>query len=65
MSSTNNARPAYWNPGHFRRGDKVKCGDYIATIIRYYYDGMWEVRLPGGEACVSGERLQILDLQLA
>lgn len=51
-------RPAYWNPNHFTAGQRVKHGEFTATIIRHYYEGMWEVRLPGGPSCVSGAELQ-------
>lgn len=50
-------RPAYWNPSHFHHGQRVVCGDQEAVIERYYHEGMWGVRLPGGLACVSGASL--------
>lgn len=50
-------KPAYWNPKHFARGQRVKYGEFDAVIERHYHEGMWEVRLPGGSACVSGANL--------
>ncbi|AVS68144.1 hypothetical protein C8245_22985 [Paracidovorax avenae] len=42
----------------FVQGDEVQHGDYRGTIVRHYYDGMWEVRFPGGVACVPGTELK-------
>ncbi len=50
--------PDYWNPAHFQTGQKVVYGEFQATIIRHYYHGMWEIRVPGGMACVSGADLK-------
>jgi hypothetical protein len=49
--------PAYWSPDFFKQGDRVKYGEIEGSIVRHYYEGMWEVRLPGGVACVSGADL--------
>lgn len=49
--------PAYFNPAYFKPGQHVRYGGFAATIVRYYCEGMWEVRLPGGAACVSGADL--------
>lgn len=49
--------PAYWNKSHFTVGQKVTYGEFAGAIVRHYYEGMWEVRLPGGVACVSGAHL--------
>lgn len=44
-------------------GQKVTMGEYPCTIVRLYIDGtcegcrMYEVRLPGGLACVAGSDL--------
>lgn len=51
------AGPAYWNPHHFHRGQSVKYGDHVGVIERHYHEGMWDIRLPGGPACVSGANL--------
>lgn len=49
--------PAYWNPKHFSPGQRVRCGDFPGVVVRHYHEGMWEVRMPGGIACVSGASL--------
>lgn len=46
--------PPYFNPNHFAPGDRVMYGELVATIIRHYCEGMWEIRVPGGPICVSG-----------
>jgi len=46
--------PEYFNHNNFKPGQKVICNGFEGTIIRHYYEGMWEVKLPGGLACVSG-----------
>lgn len=50
-------RPPYWNPSHFHHGQRVKYGEHEAVIERHYHEGMWDIRLPGGPACVSGANL--------
>jgi hypothetical protein len=50
--------PDYFNPDHFAKGESVSYGDFKGSIVRHYYEGMWEVRLPGGIACVSGSQLR-------
>ncbi len=52
--------PDYFNPNHFARGQRVMYGEFIATIESYYYDGMWNIRLPGGHACTSGANLRAI-----
>lgn len=52
--------PAHWNPSQFAVGQKVMYGEFEATVIRHYHEGMWEIRLPGGGACVSGASLRTL-----
>jgi len=47
-------RPDYWNPTWFKQGQQVKYSGFDATVIRHYFDGMWEIRLPGGVSVVSG-----------
>ena len=37
-----------WKPG--QRGT---YSGFPATIRRHYQNGMWEVRVPGGEVCIS------------
>ena len=49
--------PAHWNKDHFKQGQRVMYGEFAASIVRHYYEGMWEIRLPGGVACVSGSHL--------
>lgn len=50
-------RPNYWNPTHFKPGQRVLYGEFEAAIESHYSEGMWNVRLPGGSACVSGASL--------
>ena len=47
----------YWNPEHFAVGQAVTYSGFRGVIVRHYHEGMWEVRLPGGVACVSGSDL--------
>ena len=49
--------PNYWNPSHFAVGQKVTYSGFSGVIVRHYAEGMWEVRLPGGLACVSGAHI--------
>lgn len=49
--------PGYWNPEFFKQGEKVAYGEFEASIVRHYSEGMWEIRLPGGVTCVSGADL--------
>lgn len=49
--------PAYFNPTHFAAGQAVIYAGFRGSIVRHYLEGMWEVRLPGGVACVSGADL--------
>ena len=44
----------HWNPQHWAPGQAVTYGEFPATIVRHYHEGMWEIRLPGGLACVTG-----------
>ena len=46
--------PAYFNEDHFKVGQKVTYEGFEAVIVRHYYEGMWEIRVPGGLTCVSG-----------
>jgi hypothetical protein len=48
------ARPDYWNPNHFKQGDKITYSGVSGSIKGYYSEGMWEIRLPSGSACVTG-----------
>lgn len=50
--------PDYFNPSHFRVGQPVMYGEFCGTVSCYYGDGMWDVRLPGGPACVSGSDIK-------
>lgn len=49
--------PAYFNPSHFAIGQRIVYSDFKGTIVRHYAEGMWEIRLPGGVACVSGAHI--------
>ena len=49
--------PDYWSPTHFFRGQRVMYGEFEAVVIGHYSEGMWDVRLPGGPACVTGAHL--------
>lgn len=53
----NNA-PAYFDPNHFAKGQRVMHGDFEAVIVRHYYEGMWEIRMSSGMTCVSGSYLK-------
>jgi len=37
----------------FKQGDAIRANGYDGAIVRRYSPGMYEVRLPGGVACVS------------
>lgn len=39
------------------RGTKLQYGEFPATVMRHYFEDMWEVRVPGGEICVGGSSL--------
>lgn len=51
-------RPDYWNPEHFKPGQPVMYGFDRGTVQGHYAEGMWNIRLPGGPACVSGADLK-------
>ena len=50
--------PGYFNPKHFAIGQRVRYAGFPATIVRHYFEGMWEIRTPGGVACVSGSHIE-------
>ena len=50
---------AYFYPNAFSVGQKVNYSGFEALIIKYYGDGMWEIRLKSGVACVSGSDLLV------
>lgn len=52
--------PFYFNPTAFYPGQEVMYGEFKARIRRHYYEGMWEICLPGGVACVSGANLKVM-----
>lgn len=56
MSTT--TRPDYWNQHHFKPGQPVMYGFDRGTVQGHCADGMWNVQLPGGLACVSGAHLK-------
>lgn len=37
-------------------GTEGKLNGYPATVVNYYGDGMYEIRLPGGVVCVDISR---------
>lgn len=37
---------------NWKQGTKVTANGYDGAIVRQYSEGMWEVRLPGGVACI-------------
>lgn len=49
--------PAYFNPTYFTKGQRVTYAGFAATVVRHYSEGMWEIKVPGGVACVSGSEL--------
>lgn len=51
-------KPDYFKPDHFSVGQKVRYGEFPGVVHEHYNEGMWNVRLPGGVACVSGSHLQ-------
>ena len=53
-----NNLPNYFNPNHFKAGQKVSYAGFNAVIVRHYVDGMWEIPLPGGLSCVSGNDIK-------
>lgn len=58
IEQPNEHRPEYFQADAFAQDQKVRYGDLIVTVKEHYTEGMWNVRLPGGEACVSGAELQ-------
>lgn len=50
--------PAYFNPSYFSAGQRIEYSGFTGSIIRHYCEGMWEIRLPGGVACVSGAHIK-------
>ena len=49
--------PSYFNPTHFAVGQAINYGGFRGVVVRHYFEGMWEIRLPGGPTCVSGAEL--------
>lgn len=37
----------------FKPGQKVIIDGFEATIVAHYFEGMWEVRMPGGVTVVA------------
>lgn len=37
----------------YKQGDKVLANGYDGVIVRHYDGNMYEVRLPGGVACID------------
>lgn len=42
----------------FKPGQKIMCNGFEGVIVRHYFEGMWEVKLPGGYACVAYSCIQ-------
>jgi len=38
----------------FNVGQRGTYSGFSATVLRHYRNGMYEVRVPGGVACISG-----------
>lgn len=36
-------------------GQRGTYSGFAATVVRHYANGMYEVRVPGGVTCISGE----------
>lgn len=51
------SKPAYFNADHFKPGQPITYAGFAGSIVRYYGDGIWEVRVPGGVAAVSGAEI--------
>lgn len=49
--------PAYFAPNYFEPGQSVVYGEFNATVVRHYTEGMWEIRQ--GEMPGSWSRLGI------
>lgn len=48
----------------YKQGDKVRANGYDGTIVRHYDGHMYEVRLPGGVACICESDIEPLDAEL-
>jgi hypothetical protein len=53
------ATPAYFQADFFKAGQHITYSGFSGVVVRHYSEGMWEVRLPGGVACVSGAHIQV------
>jgi hypothetical protein len=42
----------------WQQGDAVTYSGFHGAIIRHYYNGMFEIRLPGGVACVGHHEIK-------
>ena len=42
----------------WKTGDAVEYSGFEGSVVRHYHNGMFEVRLPGGVACVDGSNLK-------
>jgi hypothetical protein len=51
-------KPVYWHPQYFKANEKVMYGEFEATVEGHYAEGMWNIRTPGGSACVCGASLK-------
>jgi hypothetical protein len=38
-------------------GESVVCNGYKGTVVSHYWNGMYNVRVPGGECCVDANSL--------
>lgn len=48
----------------YKQGDKVRVNGYDGAIVRHYAGRMYEVRLPGGVACICESDIEPLDTEL-
>lgn len=43
---------------HWKQGTKIHANGYDGVIVRQYSCRMWEVRLPGGVACLCDSDIE-------
>jgi hypothetical protein len=51
--------PAYFHQAFFAVGQKINYSGFAGVVVRHYCEGMWEIRLSNGLACVSGAHIQV------
>ncbi len=57
---TDDTKPDYWNPCHFREGERIFWGNFPGFVLRHWCRGDWEVRAGGEQRIVSGAELRRL-----